>query len=852
MRFLELLVVNIRSYTKQKIVFPEGRVLLAGDIGSGKSTILLAMEFALFGIIRGAIRPSSVLRHGVQTGLVELVFEVNKQVYTVRRVLKRTNSSVEQESGHLIVNGQKKEGTATELKTWILELLGYPLDVAGKSTALMYRYTVYTPQEEMKHILFDGAESRLSVLRKIFDIEKYKIMGENAQTYVRVLRERKRMIEGQIVDLAVQCSQLESVRKEANAVQNEILAQKKQVEELQKSACLKEEELRVYEASEKVFLQKKQDFAVRKNECTLQQKMFNDSVNESNTIQQQLTLLEKELHELHVRASEEMYDQEKNTLADLEKAVCVKEEELRMCEKEVRVFLQRKQDLAVKNQEREMQQRMFNDCVNEWNTIQQQITLLEKELHEVQSILTQTPYEQEVNTLKELERKSLKGTEDIAQWKVMQEEHLRIKQDMNVLDFCPLCQQQVSHAHKNEIITKKISLVQELDARIKQRAEEQEKTQESVAEKKKNIDKLRELKHTFLMKEKHTQEKKQQKDLIEKKKESLNSAIQQNNIVVQELENEVKEMQEKEHIFEVARKNFKELCEAVTEKKKIVDQQRELKQIILVKEKHTREKKQQKEITEKKSEELQRFIQQNEVIIHQLEREMSAVQEQEQVWSAARKNHKDLQDILHARVVVLNRLFEKQQMLEKQVQSIADDVEKKQKLKQKKEFLEKKEQWLSEHFVPLMNSMERAVFAKVWNELNTYFVQWFQLLIEEEGLIARLDESCSPVIEQNGYETFVEGLSGGEKTSCALAYRLALNKVINDLMVTLQTKDVLILDEPTDGFSAEQLDRLKEVLDALDARQVILVSHEKKVEGFVDSVVRIGKTNHVSFLEFAP
>ena len=44
---------NIRSYLNQEIELPEGSVLLSGDIGSGKSTILLATEFALFGLEKG-------------------------------------------------------------------------------------------------------------------------------------------------------------------------------------------------------------------------------------------------------------------------------------------------------------------------------------------------------------------------------------------------------------------------------------------------------------------------------------------------------------------------------------------------------------------------------------------------------------------------------------------------------------------------------------------------------------------------------------------------------------------------------------------------------------------------------
>ena len=62
----------------------------------------------------------------------------------------------------------------------------------------------------------------------------------------------------------------------------------------------------------------------------------------------------------------------------------------------------------------------------------------------------------------------------------------------------------------------------------------------------------------------------------------------------------------------------------------------------------------------------------------------------------------------------------------------------------------------------------------------------------------------------------------------------------------IKTKDLIILDEPTDGFSAEQLDRVRDVLDQIGVKQTIIVSHESKIESFVDSVVRINKSEHVS------
>ena len=41
---------NFRSYEDQEIVFPQGSTLLSGDIGCGKTSVLLAIEFALFGL----------------------------------------------------------------------------------------------------------------------------------------------------------------------------------------------------------------------------------------------------------------------------------------------------------------------------------------------------------------------------------------------------------------------------------------------------------------------------------------------------------------------------------------------------------------------------------------------------------------------------------------------------------------------------------------------------------------------------------------------------------------------------------------------------------------------------------
>ena len=65
-------------------------------------------------------------------------------------------------------------------------------------------------------------------------------------------------------------------------------------------------------------------------------------------------------------------------------------------------------------------------------------------------------------------------------------------------------------------------------------------------------------------------------------------------------------------------------------------------------------------------------------------------------------------------------------------------------------------------------------------------------------------------------------------------------------MGNLNTKDLIILDEPTDGFSEDQIDRMRNVLEELNLKQIIIVSHESKIESFVQNVIKLNKRNHVT------
>jgi exonuclease SbcC len=155
--------------------------------------------------------------------------------------------------------------------------------------------------------------------------------------------------------------------------------------------------------------------------------------------------------------------------------------------------------------------------------------------------------------------------------------------------------------------------------------------------------------------------------------------------------------------------------------------------------------------------------------------------------------------------------------------------------------------WLGEYLAPTIENIEKHVMTSINQRFAEQFTRWFQILMDDPDMQVRINEDFSPIIEREGYEQDFNALSGGEKTSVALAYRLALNTTVQEVTIS-GGSNLLILDEPTDGFSKEQLYKIRDILEELKCPQVILVSHEKELEGFADHVFRVQKSDGVSTL----
>ncbi|MEM3587507.1 MAG: AAA family ATPase, partial [Candidatus Jordarchaeaceae archaeon] len=179
---------------------------------------------------------------------------------------------------------------------------------------------------------------------------------------------------------------------------------------------------------------------------------------------------------------------------------------------------------------------------------------------------------------------------------------------------------------------------------------------------------------------------------------------------------------------------------------------------------------------------------------------------------------------------------------------IEAEIKEKENQAKTKKLLDEHRIWLQDYFIPTLEDIERHVMRNINQEFNTQLQKWFNILVDDPSKTVRIDEEFTPIIEQDGYEQNINYMSGGEKTSLALVYRLALNNIVRRISTTMKT-NILILDEPTDGFSKEQLFKIREILNELQDAQVILVSHERELESFADQVYKVEKINGTSKVE---
>jgi len=177
---------NIRSHVKSQTNFVKGFNCLIGGLGTGKSSLLYAIDFAFFGdpLARSY---NYLLRKGEEVGQVSVEFFLNGKKYRIRRGLKRHGKGISQDvdqlgfyEGENLIASMRKEAVAEQFTA-----------ITGLDKEI-FRQIIWVRQEHLKELLDVAPRERQKRLDSLFGLSDYEVAWNNIRSIQRIYEVEKK------------------------------------------------------------------------------------------------------------------------------------------------------------------------------------------------------------------------------------------------------------------------------------------------------------------------------------------------------------------------------------------------------------------------------------------------------------------------------------------------------------------------------------------------------------------------------------------------------------------------------------------------------------------------------------
>ncbi len=853
MRLVRLSLSNIRSYGSDPTVveFGDGITLFWGEIGSGKSTLLAALEFGLFGL--GDIKNTHLLRHRAARGEVAVTFTANGTEYTVHRALVRgaRKGDVRQVEGWIEADGTRTDYSTTELKARVLEVLGFNERPDPKASSRIYRYAVYTPQEEMKQVLMLGREERLDILRRALGLEQYRHARRNVEEHLvrSVIAPRREIYAAEARELPRIGEEMRRLEEEAEQLAEEREGVEAAIALIAAGRARLAEEIAPLAGARAVLDRAEGERAA------LERVLGAD--------EDEVASLRGELDRLGEQDGDGEDERDFDALAEGHarwEALVTERSALRAAAAEHRALVEEVQALeaAIAGERERLEGReealraqlAAGDPAPVLAALAAEAVRIEAEESRLESGLApEAQVDEETGLLHQV-----RGTA-LARAEAAEQEAARVLAEAAELAAigegaaCPTCRQTLTAAHLAEIAAGADAEADGLRAsaaELRERLVEIDRALAGLADQRLVFEQVR----------RDLVAVRGDRALIEGRSRELEQRRAERAAVADELEAIAGRLAagafalpEREHLATTsARRDAHALAAAryaevegeaaALEAAGVIEAYRDALNRREAREEAGRRRAYavaslaavEERLAGRRAEAIGRrercaALAATVERLDELERLLAEVDER----AAAAEHERVRLEVVQARTA-------------ERLEAAGIEHERLLGLERRRQYLGEVQRWLTAHLVPAIAEIEEEVFERIRFRFEGLFADWFARFVETDDLEARVDETFSPMLRSGEYDLDLDldSLSGGERTSLALAYRLALNTMVRE-EAGMGRESMLILDEPTDGFSSGQLNRLRDILGETGCDQTIIVSHEQELEGVADRVYGVSK-----------
>lgn len=221
---------NWKSHLESELDFDKGTNVLVGVMGSGKSSVLSAISFALFGTFPAhrsrEVKLDDVIMRRPQKkeeAKVELEFEIDGDVFTVMRKVERGKGTTEasiRKGGELLDTGASR---TTEL-----------VEKQLKVDYNLFSRAVYSEQDGLDNFLEIRRGERMKKIDDLLQIDRFEKCRSNVTTLVNRLTDRISSKKKTIEEMEEQenFDRIEEIEDEIKNMEDDLEELKKRLEEI--------------------------------------------------------------------------------------------------------------------------------------------------------------------------------------------------------------------------------------------------------------------------------------------------------------------------------------------------------------------------------------------------------------------------------------------------------------------------------------------------------------------------------------------------------------------------------------------------------------------------------------------
>jgi DNA repair protein SbcC/Rad50 len=834
LRISRIRVRNIRSYLEATLELSPGTTLLVGDVGAGKTSLLYAVEMALFGTAE--IEATFLVRHGASEAEVEVTLEDGEHRYDVLRSFRRVRRKGKEtfEPGRIAYrqDGAKTSYSATELRQKVIDLLGFRDNPNPRAHSDLWRWAVYIPQERMREILSAPPKERLETVRRALGVERYRVAAENAKEIARDLRQTANALRANAETLARFTEDFAAASVERRRLQELQMAGEARRRELDQERLRAEAEAsRAQEGLHRLDADRR-----------LRASLEDEDAADRTTLEARESARSEQTHEIDRLAREVDELERVAALApDLRKETTARAEEVARLRREVEERASAAGLLDVARARLAELERRQKTLGHEQERTRAQSERARTRLAEAAATQSESaPAPPTPLAVPEIDRQLMaaRSEETAAREGAAVARRNAAELDALVAEgVCPRCGQTVrsaefaSHRHEAEnavrLSDQSVAATESTRLRL-----------EGVRADRDRFD--RELER-WKEGQRHRAELEQTLESSEEALRSTETALVECRVLLEGVRGEVERLVPAEADLLQHRARLAASDEALTAARTRLEtsERAQARSLALEERRVALVADTQRETTE--IEALRTRRADRAVRRAELDSALALEPGLLRAGEDSRRRRETVEAAWQRATEDATRWSTQLESVQERMTRAEEGQRERARLIASADTTDEKASWLGTGFHDAVLMMETRVLERAQADFEHHFQRYFAALVDDPEMISVTDSWFSPAAEIRGVWTPAEALSGGERTSLALAYRLALARVVRS--AGHLRLDSLLLDEPTDGFSPEQVQSMGQLLEELGLPQILLVSHERELEAVAQRVVWVEKEN---------